>query len=384
VTRLRTLHFDSLAGLRSVAGAWDDLWQRSDVTLPTLRAELIAQWIEHFARPADFQALAVECDGRLVAALPLWRRRVGRVLDAAAMPCNEWSSNGELLLDASMGQAFLPAVEQSRQTAVSAPPVLDALVAALRKTSWQLLWLDEAVLDAPRWQLWQQALARAGMRAGSRRRWNVGRLEIAGNWADYKSRWSRKHRQKMAWAARRLAKRGDVRLVVAAELAPGDAAAWMRRGFAVEDRGWKGAAGTSVLRTPGMAEFFIRQAETAARWGQLELVFLECGGRPAAFCYGLTAKGVFHSMKVGYDPAFDECAPGQLLRYFLLERFFAEPWRAALDFQGPMTEAHAAWRPRCYTVNRLVVAPGRLLGAVAVGAYEHLWPTMQAILQAGA
>ena len=367
VARLRTLHFDSLAGLRSAAGAWDDLWQRSDVTLPTLRAELIAQWIEHFARPADFDALAVECDGRLVAALPLWRRRVGRVLGAAAMPCNEWSSNGELLLSAP------PVVE-----------VLDALVAALRETSWQLLWLDEAVLDAPRWRLLQQALARAGMRAGSRRRWNVGRLEIAGNWADYKSRWSRKHRQKMAWAARRLAQRGDVRLVAAAELAPGDAAAWMRRGFAVEDRGWKGAAGTSVLRTPGMADFFIRQAETAARWGQLELVFLECGGRPAAFCYGLTAKGVFHSMKVGYDPAFDECVPGQLLRYFLLERFFAEPWRAALDFQGPMTEAHAAWRPRCYTVDRLVVAPGRLLGAVAVGAYEHLWPTMQAFLHGGA
>jgi hypothetical protein len=32
----------------------------------------------------------------------------------------------------------------------------------------------------------------------------------------------------------------------------------------------------------------------------------------------------------------------------------------------------------------LVVAPGRLLGAVAVGAYEHLWPTMQAILHGGA
>ena len=59
---------------------------------------------------------------------------------------------------------------------------------------------------------------------------------------------------------------------------------------------------------------------------------------PVAFAYGLTAKGVFHSIKVGYDRDFAEQLPGQLLRYYLLERFFADPERKALDFQGPMTE----------------------------------------------
>ena len=58
----------------------------------------------------------------------------------------------------------------------------------------------------------------------------------------------------------------------------------------------------------------LRQSRQLAQWGQLELAFLECGEQAVAFCYGLTAKGVFHSLKIGYDPAYADCAPGQLLR----------------------------------------------------------------------
>ena len=112
MTHPRIIHLDSLKALRDAAEAWDDLWRRSDATLPTLRAELLAQWVEHFARPGDFHAVAVEVSGLWVAALPLVRRKIGRVLTVAAMPCNEWASCGELLWDASEGQA----VSQARQT----------------------------------------------------------------------------------------------------------------------------------------------------------------------------------------------------------------------------------------------------------------------------
>ncbi len=377
MTRLRIVHLDSLAALRAAAEAWDDLWRRSAVTLPTLRAELVAQWVEQFARPDRFHAIAIESEGRLVAALPLVRRKLGCLLNVAAMPCNEWSSSGELLLDRVVEQASLPG---PGRTEISVPPVLEALAAAIRAMPWPLLWLDEAVLDAPRWQQLRQACTAARMTVAEHRRWQVGRVAIDGDWPGYKSRWSRKHRQKMAWAARRLAGRGDVRLVVHARLAPGEVAAWMQRGFEIEDRSWKGAEGTSVLRTPGIAEFFLRQAEQAAEWGQLELAFLQCGDRLAAFSYGLTAKGVFHSLKVGYDREFAEQAPGQLLRYHLLERFFAEPERKALDFQGPINEAHAAWLPEPYAIGRLAVAPRSLGGRLTVRAYKDIWPCIRAFL----
>jgi CelD/BcsL family acetyltransferase involved in cellulose biosynthesis len=220
----------------------------------------------------------------------------------------------------------------------------------------------------------RQAFSNARMTMAERNRWQVGRVEIDHDWTAYKARWSRKHRQKMAWAARQLTQRGDVRLDVRSRIEPGEVASAMQQCFEIEDRGWKGSAGSSILRTPGMAGFFIRQAQQAARWGQLELVFLDCGDRHVAFTYGLTAKGVFHSTKISYDPEFQDQMPGQLLRYYLLERFFSEPGRKALDFQGEMTDSHAAWQPDCRPVGRLVVAPRRFLGRLAVGAYKHVWP----------
>ena len=124
----------------------------------------------------------------------------------------------------------------------------------------------------------------------------------------------------------------------------------------IEHLGWKGRAGSSVLSIPGMSDFFIRQAQQLAAWGQLELAFLQCGDRPIAFCYGQSAKGVFHSAKIGYDPDYARYSPGQFLRYLLLKRFYAEPDRKALDFLGPVTESHSHWRPETYTVARFAVA----------------------------
>ncbi len=72
---LRTI--DTLDAFRPAAEAWDDLWRRSGVALPTKRAPLLIQWIERFAPHAPFVALVVEENGRWLAALPLVGRRLG-------------------------------------------------------------------------------------------------------------------------------------------------------------------------------------------------------------------------------------------------------------------------------------------------------------------
>jgi CelD/BcsL family acetyltransferase involved in cellulose biosynthesis len=349
----RVIHLRSLEELRAAASDWDDLWQRSEVTFPTMRAELLAQWIEHFAADAEFHAIAVQQDGRWVAAMPIVRRRIGHVIKAGVLPCNEWSSSGECLLD------FSADVKQ----------VLHLLLDALRQCNLPLLWLNEAILGTARWQVFMRAVADSRLKNVVRPRWQVGRLHIDGDWKACQARWSRKHRQHMAWSARQLAREGKVRLILLSQFAPDETVRWMQRALEIENLGWKGRSGGSVISTPGISEFFIRQALQLAAWGQLELAFLQCGGRPIALCYGQNAKGVFHSAKVGYDPRFARYSPGQLLRYFLLERFYAEPGRAAIDFLGPMTEAHAHWRPDTYTVARFAVALNPL-GRMALWAYN--------------
>jgi CelD/BcsL family acetyltransferase involved in cellulose biosynthesis len=361
VPRLGLVQIDCVADLRAAAPAWDDLWWRSDATLPTLRAELLAQWIEQFAPRADFRALVVVDQGQWVAALPLVRRAVARLFPAGTLPANQWSSSGDLLLDA-----------DARTDAV-----LDLLVSAVRELPWPLLWLDAAPLDAPRWLALHQALLRAGIKSERRVHYQVARIKIGHDWQAYRQSWSRKHRQKMSWSVRHLEQQGGLQLESLPDLPPEQVEPWLQRGFEVEDRGWKGREGTSVLRTPRMFPFLVRQARQLAHWGQLELEFLQCAGGPIAFAYGMSAKGVFHSCKIGYDPDYAAYSPGQLLRYFMLERFHGDPQRCWLDCQGPLSDAHAAWRPEGYPIGRLMVAPRRLLGRALLCAYRYLWSPMR-------
>lgn len=356
----RTLHITSVAQLRAAAADWDDLWHRSGVTLPTLRAELVAQWVEQFAARAGFHALAVEDGGRWVAALPLVGRRVGRLIDAGAMPSNEWSSSGDLLLDPAAG----------------ADTVLDVLVGGLAGLGWPLFWLEEVSGDSPRWGALAGAAARGGMAVHFQRQLEVGRIEIDHDWVGYKKGWSRRHRQQMARHARRLGRRDHVQLNLLSQLGPEEVEGWMRRGFEVEDRSWKGAAGTSVLKTPEMLTFFTRQAEQLARWGQLELAFLECGGAPIAFAYGMSGKGVYHSYKVGYDAEYAGYSPGQLLRYFLFRRFYGDRRRRAID-SITSSDAHRKWRPTMSAVGRLIIASRRPLARAALQTYKHCWPCVR-------
>ena len=204
-----------------------------------------------------------------------------------------------------------------------------------------------------------------------RTRWQSGRVAIEGDWDAYRSAWSRKHRQHMTRGWRRLKLQGKPALRLLTDFAPDEAREAMCRGLEIENLGWKGAAATSVLKTPGMEDAFLSQAEWLAANGHLELAFLELDGKPIAFIYGQTAKGVFHSAKIGYDPAYADCSPGQLLRYLLLERLFSEKSKTAFDFLGPLTESHAAWHPSRYTVGRMAVSLGGAMGNFALAAYRR-------------
>jgi CelD/BcsL family acetyltransferase involved in cellulose biosynthesis len=364
MTRLRLIRLSSIAAIRESAPAWDDLWWRSDATRPIARAELVAQWLEQFAPRAALDCLAVVDQGQWVAALPLVRESRCRVLGSGALPWNEWSPSGDLLLD--------PGADTDA--------VLDVLTAGLRDLPWPLLWLDGVPVDAPRWRAMIAAVERAGMSNECRVRWHVPLIEIDHDWDACQRRWPKQHRSKMLKAQRSLANRGDVQCVTHSQVEPPQIEALLRRAFDVEDRSWKGQSGTSVLRAPGMFDFFVRQATQLAEWGQLELSFLELDGQAVAFVYGFGSKGVSCWHKIGYDPEFRSASPGQLLQYHILERSHRNPESVAVDCMGPLSDALSRWRPSVYPLGRLIVAPRALLGRIALHGYKHWWPRIARLL----
>jgi CelD/BcsL family acetyltransferase involved in cellulose biosynthesis len=361
MTQLTCQHSTSVHQLHAVAAAWDNLWWRSEAALPTARAELLVQWLKQFHAQGDFHALVVVDEGQWVAALPLVSCRVGRLIPAGGLPTNPWSTCGELLLD----------------PMANVDAVMDVLLASAGKLSWPLLWLNEVLPDTPRWKALLGACDRAGVAACCHERFRAGRVRIDGTWDSYRKRLAKSHRQGMQRALRRLEGIGEVKFEMCSRLAVDEMEPWLLEAFMLEDRSWKGSAGTSVLHTPGMFQFFVRQSKQLASWGLLEAAALRLDGRLLAFVSGYRAKGVYFAHKISYDPDFSAFSPGQLLFYHILERLHEEGEVHTLDFMGPMTQAMLRWRPETYGVGRIALAPQGGIGRALMYAYQHGWRALK-------
>lgn len=358
---IRTLHLSSVEQLVAQADAWDDLWRRSAVTIPTPQAALLHQWLQQFGGPHAFEAIIIERDGVWLAALPLVKQRLRGMLPAATMPSNHWTPAGDLLVDESADEE-----------------IYEALAAAIDSGPWSLLWLDFAITDAPRWLHLVKACEAYGLRTDVHPHFRLPRVDIEGSWETYRATWSRNHRQNLARARRKLvADHGPLTLRHLRPQASDAIEALVAEGFAIEDRSWKGIAGSSVVRSPGMLAFFIEQAKLLAARDQLEIAFLDLADRPIAFMYAWDAKRVFHAFKAGYDEAFAAYSPGQLLIHDLLESMFATKSHTVFDCVGPATPATERWQTSDYEAGRIVIASRHLLGQTAFLAYKHLAPTLR-------
>lgn len=353
MTALRVETLTAPQEIRQLAPAWDRLWERSAVTLPTVRAELVAGWLEHFAPRSRLAAVVVWQGNALLAALPLVERRIAGVLRAGDLTSNFWSPNGELLVD----------------TAASAEEVLAALVQRLAGLPWRWLWLDLVPAASGAWPAFTSALAAAGMPHVAALRYAIGQVATVGDFAAYECSRSKNLRRSLCRDLKRLQRTSAVVFHWRQEFAPHEVEPALRAALAIEQRSWKAARGQSVLDQPRLFEFYVAQCRQLAAWGQLRIATLEHAGRPIAFELGWLGKGVYHSFKAGFDEAFRAAGPGQLLRWMLLERCFQQREVTSVDFQGPLTEALAAWATQTYPLCRLVVSTGGIRGRTLVAAY---------------
>lgn len=359
---MRVEIIESIEAFQRQESRWDDLWDRSAVTLPTLRAALLRKWIEQFAPRADIAFITIARGDQLVAALPLIGQRLGRILPCGAMPFSMWTPCGELLCDESQGEA-----------------PLDALVDAIKLLPWPLLWLECVAREQRRWRWFESALDRAGLAWQSNRSYLVDSIPILSDWTATTQSWSKNHRKKMARAVRRGQESTSNQLRLVTD-PPADAIAELvQQAFQVEQSGWKGSSGTAVLQNKGMQEFFTAQAQTLAKKGHLAIAFLEREGEPIAFEYGWIAKRVYHSYKVGYDLKYAKLGPGQMLMYELLRHFSMQGEIDQFDCLGPTTPSTRKWTGDQYAIDRMMIALPRATGSLALMAYRHAWPWVRRI-----
>ena len=351
---IRRYLFRSADELLSHAPAWDDLWSRSPGAAPTVQARQLALWLEHFAKDQPLRILVVEQQGHFVAALPLMGKRFKNLVTLGTLPDNDWTNCGDLLLDPNCDTTL----------------ALDTLVGGFDQLDWPLLRLYPVVVDSPRMLALAAACRRASLGFDLRGSVQIGQVTLPESFTDYEKSLSGNHRRHMRKAEKRIDREGGAELHVYDQLAPDDVEPLMRTGFEVEDRSWKGRQGDSVLRTPGMFEFYLHQAQQFAAEGQLRLVMLTYQDKPIAFEYGWLARGLYYTPKVGYDESFSRFTPGQILRNRLYRQMCTEGDVKAIDFCGPLSSATEKWVTSSYSMGSAVVALRPLSGRLLLGAYR--------------
>lgn len=361
MTNHSILIIDSLDSLKRNAETWNDLWQRSDATSPTLRAEMIELWMRRFAEDKPFRALVVEAntDGatRFVAALPLYVDHLFKILRVGRLPSNDWSYCGDLLLD----------------TTCNRSDVLRLLLDALKLLPVDLLWLDPIRFELPRWNAFQEQLGRTNRKSQFLPRYQTAVVPLAGNREQIEASWKkseignirRRFKKHYLSDAYRFEMIDDAERI--ALLLPDC--------FVLENAGWKGTDGGSILNN-GMDAYYLEQARRLAEQGLFRLFILYFEDKPIAFRYCFYAKNTVCSLKTSFDPSRRDLAPGQVLQWLISNCLIDDPQIEFFDFIGIAGKHQEIWNPELQVVGQCVL-PVSCTGKLFFLAYDNIMPIIR-------
>ncbi|MFP2926782.1 GNAT family N-acetyltransferase [Pyxidicoccus sp. 3LG] len=289
-----------LAGFDSLAPEWNALVERTDDQV-FYRHEFLRCWLRNFAPEGRLRILtARDVNGRLVATLPLRAtrgRQYGMPVRQLLSLTNKHSCRFDLLAEdpRRAGKAFLTYL--------------------LKDRSWDVLRLGDVPEGGSAWAL-LGAARKAGLPCGT---WESARppyLELP----ETVEAWQRE-RGRNAKPLRRRRRRLEERGRVTLERVTGGERLTERlaEGFALERSGWKAQRGTAIAQSQRRLAFYSDLAGVAAKAGWLGLYYLRVEKRAIAFQYGLEYGGRYLALKPGYDEAFAEVSPGQLLTEGLIQ-----------------------------------------------------------------
>ena len=347
---------NSVDKLVADAGNWNSLWERSGNILPLVRAEGIAQWMRRFASDAAFRAVMVESDGMAVAGIPLYLQRRAKVLRCVILPYNGWGACGNLLCDA---------------TRQDSEAIFSHLVKGLRQLPIDLLWCEGIRYEDFPWKTFRKYWKTTGCLTHTILQYHTAVIPLYGNPEAVAATWDKKEIANIQrrWRNRYTPKNHEFRTVnddaEIADLLPDC--------FAIEHAGWKGREGGGSIIKEGMEDYFLTQAQMLAKQKLIRLYTLFVEGRLIAFQYGYVSGTTVFSIKIGYDPAMREFAPGMVLRWLVNRSLLESPGIEHLDCMGIVGNHQKILNPNLHAVAQ-VVFPLTLRGRIALSLYNRMKP----------
>ena len=325
-------------------------------SIPTVQSDCISTYVEQFSQDDLLQfATGRNLTGKLATQLPLLRVPLPKIVrwmeshrnslpgnpiwNVFELPNNPWAQTGDLIVDAETMDAHS----------------MPHLVESLRQEPACLLKLDW-VYESAHWKNFVQELEKAGAQVFREKQFDVGIIDVSGDWNTYVESLGKAHRKSIRRSTRKLQQIGEIQLERLTRFSSREELEIaLRQAFEISHRGWKGQQGTSVLSQRGMFEFYLDIAWNLSQENQFELQFLRVGDQRVAFEYGYRDDGIYYSHKVGYDVDYAKYSPGQLLMFLQLEHFFMGDEITLIDTIGVVSDATRKWKPRLQPRYRYLI-----------------------------
>ncbi len=326
--------------LTAIAEEWEELADRTGAS-PLMRPRWVEAWWAAFGS-GRLEIAALRQDGRLVAVLPLCRRRLS-VQSLTNWHQLEFATVAEN--DDARARLFKALFGEDRS------PVS---IRFFERSGSDFALCYEAARER-RNRILTRLLERSPY------------LEIGdGDWERYLGSLERRRLADIRRRRRRLEEQGELRFRVddGRERLEDSLAA----GFSIEGSGWKQE--TAIAAHPSTRQFYTQVARWAAQLGWLRLAFLELDGRPLAFAFLLQTDAVVFQLKGGYDPRHRKLAPGILLRYEMLARAFSEGL-GRFEFLGGEDPDKLIWTNTVHERMLIQVFPRSPVGAAGWLANAH-------------
>jgi CelD/BcsL family acetyltransferase involved in cellulose biosynthesis len=213
-----------------------------------------------------------------------------------------------------------------------------------------------------------ERLARGRGRVLVRPRASCPYIPLDATWSQPENHLSSRRRSDYRRACRRAEQLGPVKAEILSPR-PEEVAGLLETAYAIEAKSWKGSEGTALSNDQIRGLFMRRFADWASRAGMLRIALLQIGDHYAAMQIAAEHNRAFWLLKIGFDPEFSSCSPGNLLLAECL-RYSAERGLLSLEFLGtvePWTQVWTDHERKCVSLRYYPFNPRGAL-ALAVDA----------------
>lgn len=297
-----------------------------------------------FVSPTRLELIAAPIDGTHRALAPLWRAE-GLVPRLHLLGHAETGEPSDLLwADESALQSLAERLaHQPLGLLLQRVPADSPSIAALRR-AWRgrgLLWVREAV--------------------------GTPTLALDPSWVLPQDKFNARRRSDFRRAERHADKLGGLSFEIHERVSEQQLDRLLDEAYAVEARSWKGDSGHTLMHDPVRGAFFRRYAHTAMRSGLLRLALMRVGGVAVAMQIAAVWQERFWLLKIGYDPAYAKCSPGQLLMLHTVQHA-AQQGLKSYEFLGNPAPWTAAWTGTLRPCVRVMAYPFSLPGMLGLAA----------------